>query len=321
MGWQWRKSIRVVPGVRLNFGKRGVGYSFGGRGYRLTRSADRRWTRTISIPGTGLRHVETLNPRPRQGRAPAPQPWEATLAAVIQGRAPGAALARLADDHPQAGALIRTFDALLVAIPAGQLQRARDLLQGAFDSGLEPADHPFVRGRVAGATLRLDLGDGVVPALRLQRTTIGLALGRLHYDLGDHRSSVAVLRQLPLDTPVAIQLARSLLALQHPTEALAVTRSVNGTGDAGMLLRVLEASALRIAGRVPEATRLLQGARGTRHGAAVLTAVEVELAACHLDAGDIDGARKQLAKAFATDPTHPAATHLLARLPTATPRH
>jgi predicted Zn-dependent protease len=119
---------------------------------------------------------------------------------------------------------------------------------------------------------------------------------------------------------VAIQLARSLLALQRPTEALAVTHAINGTGDAGMLLRVLEASALRIAGRVPEAARLVQGVQGTRPGTAVLIAAEVELAACHLDAGDTDAAHKQLTTALARDPKHPPAMRLLARLPTSTPR-
>lgn len=56
MGWSYRKSMKAGP-FRINLSKRGVGYSVGGRGYRVTRSATGRTRRTVSIPGTGIRHT------------------------------------------------------------------------------------------------------------------------------------------------------------------------------------------------------------------------------------------------------------------------
>lgn len=51
--FRYRKSLRLAPGLRLNFAKRGASLSVGGPGF--TRNFSRRgvWT-TISAPGTGL---------------------------------------------------------------------------------------------------------------------------------------------------------------------------------------------------------------------------------------------------------------------------
>lgn len=53
MGFRFRKSIRLAPGVRLNLSKRGASVSLGGRG--LTTNVSTRGTRTtVGLPGTGL---------------------------------------------------------------------------------------------------------------------------------------------------------------------------------------------------------------------------------------------------------------------------
>ena len=53
MGFRFRRSIRIMPGVRLNVGKRGVSTSIGVRGAHVTigKTGVRR---TVGIPGTGL---------------------------------------------------------------------------------------------------------------------------------------------------------------------------------------------------------------------------------------------------------------------------
>lgn len=54
MGLRFRKSINLGGGFRINLSKSGVGYSFGGKGFRFTRTAKGRNRTTISLPGTGL---------------------------------------------------------------------------------------------------------------------------------------------------------------------------------------------------------------------------------------------------------------------------
>ncbi len=53
MGFTFRKSVRAGP-FRINVGRRGVGYSVGGRGFRTGVSARGRRYTTFSLPGTGL---------------------------------------------------------------------------------------------------------------------------------------------------------------------------------------------------------------------------------------------------------------------------
>lgn len=57
MGFRFRKSISLGP-FRLNFSKSGVGYSFGGKGFRVAKTATGRTRTTASIPGTGVSYVK-----------------------------------------------------------------------------------------------------------------------------------------------------------------------------------------------------------------------------------------------------------------------
>ena len=57
MGLRYRKSINLGGGFRVNLSKSGVGYSFGGKGYRVTKTAKGTTRRTASIPGTGISYV------------------------------------------------------------------------------------------------------------------------------------------------------------------------------------------------------------------------------------------------------------------------
>lgn len=60
MGFRFRKSIKLPGGFRLNISKSGVGASWGVKGFRVTETADGKVRKTVSIPGTGISHVEEL---------------------------------------------------------------------------------------------------------------------------------------------------------------------------------------------------------------------------------------------------------------------
>lgn len=54
MGLRFRKSINLGCGLRVNLSRSGIGYSWGTKGFRITKSPKGRVTRTYSIPGTGI---------------------------------------------------------------------------------------------------------------------------------------------------------------------------------------------------------------------------------------------------------------------------
>jgi|KBSSwiStaDraftv2_1062776.scaffolds.fasta_scaffold40294_2 hypothetical protein len=66
MGWQFRRSFRLGPGVRLNLGKRNASVSFGVKGAHYTTGTRGRRV-TIGLPGTGLYYTQKVAGRP--GRA------------------------------------------------------------------------------------------------------------------------------------------------------------------------------------------------------------------------------------------------------------
>lgn len=59
MGFRFRKSIKILPGVKLNVGKKGVGISAGVKGARVSVNSSGRVTKSVGIPGTGISYVES----------------------------------------------------------------------------------------------------------------------------------------------------------------------------------------------------------------------------------------------------------------------
>lgn len=59
MGFRIRKSIKVAPGVRLNFGKKGISTSIGKRGAGIT-IGPTGTTAHVGIPGTGISYVKKV---------------------------------------------------------------------------------------------------------------------------------------------------------------------------------------------------------------------------------------------------------------------
>src|SRR4051794_28114299 len=60
MGWRYRRNAQVIPGVRLNFTKSGVGVSIGGHAARYSIHSSGRRTVSFGTPIPGLYWTESL---------------------------------------------------------------------------------------------------------------------------------------------------------------------------------------------------------------------------------------------------------------------
>ena len=60
MGLNFRKRINLPGGIRINLSKSGVGFSWGVKGARVTRTANGKTKATLSIPGTGVSYTQDL---------------------------------------------------------------------------------------------------------------------------------------------------------------------------------------------------------------------------------------------------------------------
>jgi Protein of unknown function (DUF4236) len=61
MGFRFHRSIRILPGLRLNFGKRGISASIGVRGAHVTYGPTGTRT-TVGLPGSGLSYTHLEKP-------------------------------------------------------------------------------------------------------------------------------------------------------------------------------------------------------------------------------------------------------------------
>ena len=59
MPFRFSRTIKIAPGIRLNFNKKSTSVRFGGRGAGVTLSSNGKTTRTIGIPGTGAYWTKT----------------------------------------------------------------------------------------------------------------------------------------------------------------------------------------------------------------------------------------------------------------------
>ncbi len=61
MGLRFRKSIKLLPGVKLNLGTKSASVSVGKKGIHQSFSTTGRTTTSIGIPGTGVSYVKSIN--------------------------------------------------------------------------------------------------------------------------------------------------------------------------------------------------------------------------------------------------------------------
>lgn len=59
MGLRYRRSKKILPGVRLNINKNSIGVTLGGKGLRYTVNSKGKKTATVGIPGTGISYSKS----------------------------------------------------------------------------------------------------------------------------------------------------------------------------------------------------------------------------------------------------------------------
>ncbi len=59
MGFRFRKSIKIAPGLKLNFNKKSTGLTFGGKGLHYTINSKGKKNASVGLPGTGLSYSIT----------------------------------------------------------------------------------------------------------------------------------------------------------------------------------------------------------------------------------------------------------------------
>lgn len=70
MGLRFRKSIKIAPGIKINFNKKSWGVTFGKRGAHYTINSKGKQTASLGIPGTGLSYTTTSGGKSKKKASP-----------------------------------------------------------------------------------------------------------------------------------------------------------------------------------------------------------------------------------------------------------
>ena len=84
--FRFRRSVRILPGIRINLGKRSASVSVGVRGAHVTFGGPRGTRATVGLPGTGLSYTSTSNFHPQS--EPVENPVDAPPQQLPGSRAP-----------------------------------------------------------------------------------------------------------------------------------------------------------------------------------------------------------------------------------------
>lgn len=68
MGLNFRKSITLLPGVKLNLNKKSAGLSFGVKGARYSINTSGQRRATVGIPGTGISYTKTFGDKKKSAK-------------------------------------------------------------------------------------------------------------------------------------------------------------------------------------------------------------------------------------------------------------
>ena len=340
MGFRMRKSIQLMPGVRLNMSRSGLGISAGVKGFRVTQRADGTLQRTVSIPGTGLSHVERLDggksapsrstpsrstgpgtasspaqaqhaPRRKKPGWFAPRPEKDLYAAMAASDV--ARIEQVAREQQRYAVAAGSLAGLL-RMQAEQTQLALDLLMAVWSSGQDPASDPFIQKYVS-VSFDLILAPGVSAPLSLSRNTVGLALAELLQLQNLRVEAVEIVEQLVPTAASAISLAELYAELARWADVVELTDEITNQDDLTALLCVFRGVALRELGYYDAARAAFQEALKTKQRIPLIRhRAWLERARCYEREGKRSLARKDLERILAEDSTYAGLAEALAEL-------
>lgn len=84
MGFRFRKSKKILPGVTLNLNKKSASISIGPKGFRQTFSTTGKKTTTVGVPGTGISYSQSSGSSAAQAPVElGPSPKNKTVALIL----------------------------------------------------------------------------------------------------------------------------------------------------------------------------------------------------------------------------------------------
>jgi tetratricopeptide (TPR) repeat protein len=268
MGFRLRRSLKIAPGVRLNFSAKSVGISAGIKGARVSVNSSGRVTRTLSVPGTGISHVSTTSlaggpPRqraPRAGMTPAvpssptrPKPlaakaprWEKQLYAAVVNGDRSMSFSDMVKAEPSQAATISFFEVCSVAGVTEELRhRQRALLDWLVATQWDPAADDFVAAYCERIEVSVDVAAGIGGVMPATRDSLALWAAELHQHFGDVARAIEIVEAVEPTTVAAVSLAELYGIVARWDDIIELTDGVSNVDEPSTFLLIQRGVALR----------------------------------------------------------------------------
>jgi len=346
MSIRFRRSVKLIPGVRLNFNKDSVGMSFGVRGAHYTVNSKGRRTASVGIPGTGLYAVETLssgrksNSRSRQS---AQVPEQAPIGAnppkpgIFAGKAERALNTFLLDiynadsvDTPaqvveKAKVLRSQFEELrpalelisfLHAITDKELSKeATKWVPGLWKNRQALFADSLVKKYLVGIYPSVQISRGISTNLSYNMQTLGFMYVEVLQGDEKYDEALAALNDLAPDALIAISTADIEITKKDFDAAIETTEDVENEDDVTAMLLTMRGIAFRGKGLHEAALECFKRALAKKdRSQELLHRARFERADTYIALGKKAMAIKDLEKILVDDPSYDGVSEKLASL-------
>lgn len=277
MSIRFRQSMKLLPGVRLNFSKETVGLSFGVPGARYTMNSKGRRTVSAGIPGTGLYNVETLDSGARSSRSRDSSSTEEDFEAAESSGPPAPGLFARKPERALNTFLLDIYNSDHLDDAGSVIEKAKELsqqyvelkypldlisfLHGATDekwaTEVEPLganlweqrgaafDDKYVRKYFKGIKPGVSISPGITTRLHYNEQTLGFIWSEILQSQKKYEEAVAVLTLMQPNQMVAISLADIEISAGDFDGAIETTEDIDVFDDATAMLMLLRGVAFR----------------------------------------------------------------------------
>ncbi|CAB5241062.1 unannotated protein [freshwater metagenome] len=277
MSLRFRRSMKIAPGIRLNFNKNSIGISAGVPGARISLNSKGDIYRSVGIPGTGLSSVTRTSTRgtARQRAARAEQEAQAPTASKVTpspglfaGKAERAFYAFLLEiynpeGHQESGKEIVELADKVIALHPGlelplkavqtlhtvgsdeTISIAVSLADYLWSKRIELFAHPLAKKYFTGLTVKIQITPGISTNDILNLDTFGFIYVEVLQQVMRTSEALAVLEEMNADQLTAISLADVELELKDYDSVLETTDDIENEDDATALLLIQRGIAFR----------------------------------------------------------------------------
>jgi tetratricopeptide (TPR) repeat protein len=270
MGFRFRKSMKIAPGLRLTFGKRSIGISAGVRGARVSLNSSGRVTSSAGIPGSGLYWTESVSlkgSRKTSGRTeetfvdgesyvedlPALEkptsitrpPAKATIFSSKEEKAMSALFYDIYGDAQANPPEMQAIQILHGSTDEKLHAQAFPLADQLWPRRLELFKLPLVQEYFPGIIPAVQITPGIHANERFNLTALGLIYAEILQIQGRYEDALAVIEEIDSDQMTAISMADIEISLKRFDDAIATTEDVENIDDATAMLLILRGIAFR----------------------------------------------------------------------------